>query len=553
MKALIAATLCAIAVAMSLGYGAATRPIRGDNQLYFFMTERAASGVPPHLSHMEVKTQLPTLIGAAAVAAGRRLGFEDVPSGRAATTAAAALVSVLAWLLALELSGSAAAALVAGAATFAIHGLFVEAATGFQPKVFMMVFLLAGHLLFAQRRMFAAGAAATCAMLCWQPAGLVFACCMFAAVLDRRSTWRGVLALVAGATLVMLGYEAWFAWHGALEAQLHQEWALAFHVGEKHKPMNWVESVWFVATESQGYRSPPHPLPTIFVVVAALMWLGQFTRPRRALALLRDRPGLVSFWSAAHATMAFTLYDHQAHPDMLLVQPYFAVASGIAFGWFAALLARVRGGRAIVGLAAAACIAAWLQVGRMNVVRTAPPTNDGFAKQLAMARMVDLYRDHRGSIWALGSVHLLALNHMDNWTSVGNVGHETSKLDMATYRPLRDGVMPEIILSGRGLRPGAKTWLPKEYVDITPRVFADERIRVFSRRSPSQSGFEPGTAPKAHFPPRVPARPAPPSKPGAKPAAAPPAKAAAGPGANAAAMPGAKPDPMPVASGRQAP
>jgi hypothetical protein len=93
-------------------------------------------------------------------------------------------------------------------------------------------------------------------------------------------------------------------------------------------------------------------------------------------------------------------------------------------------------------------------------------------------------------------VHLLALNHRDNWTPVGNVGHETSQLDMKSYRPLRDGKMPEIIVSGRGLRPGMSGWLNAEYIDITPVPLAAVRIRVFSRKSEDQPGFARTTAPK---------------------------------------------------------
>ena len=47
MRALVATLLAAMAVAMCIGYGARTRPILADDQLYFFMAERCASAAWP--------------------------------------------------------------------------------------------------------------------------------------------------------------------------------------------------------------------------------------------------------------------------------------------------------------------------------------------------------------------------------------------------------------------------------------------------------------------------------------------------------------------------
>jgi hypothetical protein len=537
MRILVAAVICAITIAMAVGYGIAGRPVLADNQLYFFQTERCASGVPPHVSHMEVKTQLPSLLGGAAIAAGRILGVDDVHAGRVATLVAAALATFFGWLLVLELAIGAlaasrasnatfvgeialppvrslgglplpavAASLVGIAAIFSIYGLFAEAASGFQPKVYMVAFLVAAHLACAQRRYLLTGIAGMGAFLCWQPGGLVLASCGLALLLDRRTSWRSLFVTVAGALLALAAYEAYFALSGGLAAQLHQEWRLAF--GAPHKDKGAAESVWFFMTEAQAFRDRPNGLPSAYVVVLALMWLGALARPRRAFEAIRERPGLVAFWVAAHIASAFTLYDHQAHPDMLLVQPYFAISCGIGASWVFLFLGRVRGGAVLTGLLAAAFVAlglsdAWRDVARSSGGRT------GLEQQRAMARIVSMYQDHRGSVWTLGSVHLLALNRLDNWTNVGNVGHETSELDMKKYRPLRGDRMPEIIVSGRGLRPGASGWLAAEYIDITPVPLAGARIRVFSRKSDDQPGFARTTAPKGAPGPKSTKPPAP--------------------------------------------
>jgi hypothetical protein len=550
MKLLVALAICAITAAMAAGYGVATRPILADNQLYFFQTERCASGVPPHVSHMEVKTQLPSLIGGASIAIGRLAGIDDVHAGRVATVTAAALATIFGWLLVLELAAGSlaasrgaalagslgaargaalagslaasrgaalagslgaargaalAASLVGAAAIFSIYGLFAEASSGFQPKVYVVAFLLAAHLVCAQRRYLLTGITGACAFLCWQPAGLVLASCGLAFLLDRRTSWRSLFVTVAGALLAFGVYEAYFAITGGLREQIEQEWLLAF--GAPHKDKGWAEGVWFFVTEAQAFRHRPNGLPSVFLAVTALLWLGVLARPRRTFDALRERPGLVAFWIAAHIASAFTLYDHQAHPDMLLVQPYFAVACGIGAGWVFALLGRARAGAVLVGVAAIVFVGLGLHDAYNDVAR-ARGGRTGLEAQRAMGRLVSMYYDHRGSVWALGSVHLIGFNRRDNWTSVGNVGHESSQIDMKTYRPLRDGVMPEIIISGRGLRPGASGWLAAEYVDITPVTLAAARIRVFSRKSDDQPGFGRTTAPRGAPGPKPTPKPA---------------------------------------------
>ncbi|MFN2377191.1 MAG: hypothetical protein ABR538_11685, partial [Candidatus Binatia bacterium] len=71
------------------------RPLRADNQLYFFMAERAASGVPPHVSHVDSKNQLGVLVTAAAIAGGRAVGADDVVASRVVSIAAAAAAVAL--------------------------------------------------------------------------------------------------------------------------------------------------------------------------------------------------------------------------------------------------------------------------------------------------------------------------------------------------------------------------------------------------------------------------------------------------------------------------
>jgi len=268
-----------------------------------------------------------------------------------------------------------------------------------------------------------------------------------------------------------------------------------------------------------------------FLAIGAATFLWVLVRPVRAVEFVRTHPGYVAFWSSAAVGTVFTLLDHQAHPDMMLVQPAFAVACGIGFAALAWVLARVPGGRPLAAAAALAVVALCAADVR-NDARAASVRAPKLSDQQALADLVGVYRDHRGSVWVVGASHLLGLERADNHVPHSYLaGPVAREIDFSTYRPLRDGKMPEVLLVSRGIFPGMQTWLKKEYEEITPAAFAAQRVRVFGRRQPGFSGPKPvtiagSTKPGARSPRKVPAKPgaaptgsaAPASKPPNKPA-----------------------------------
>ena len=126
------------------------RPLMADNQLYYYMAERAASGVPPHLSHVDSKNQLGVLITALAIRGGRATGVDDVLASRLISIAFAAAAVVLIAELGTLLTGSAAVGHVSALALLAARGIAEHSAAGNNVKIFLLAFALLAHYLMAR-------------------------------------------------------------------------------------------------------------------------------------------------------------------------------------------------------------------------------------------------------------------------------------------------------------------------------------------------------------------------------------------------------------------
>jgi len=482
-RALVVLGLATAAVWLWTTYDPFERPLVADNQYYYFPAERFASGVAPHVSTIDVKTAFGTMLSGSAIWLGRQFGLDDVMSARMATALAAAAAIALAWLLGTELTGNPWAALVAAAALLATQGLFLEAAIGASVKVFLVALLLAAHLFVAKRWYAASAVASTLAMLTWQPGLAIVGGCGLATLVDRRARWSDVAAFVLAAASTVAAYEAYFFAQGALSAQLVQEWVESGSVVPA--PLDVLAGLWFIVTESFVRQTQPHVAPIVFLTVGAVVCISAVARPRRAVEIARGHPGLVAFWSSAAVATAWTLRDHQSHPDMLFVQPYSAVACAIATAWVAVALRRLPRGSVAAAAVSAAAALAFVNDARQDAAAF-PVRGTKLEDQRALAKTVDIYRDHRGSVWVIGALHLLAFNHLDNHVSHGYLSPRLeAAYGFATWRPLRDGRMPEIIIVTKRILPGRRDWLSAEYQDITTIPFSRNQLRVFSRRHDS--------------------------------------------------------------------
>ena len=473
-----------VAVVACLRLDPIHRPLVADNQLYFYLAERAASGTPPHVSHVDTKSQLGVLTTAAAIRAGRVLGADDVLSSRVVSIAAFALALPLAAELGAVLTGSALAGHATAAALLGARSLAEHAASGNNVKVFLLMFALAAHLALAKRRDALAGLCAGAAFLCWQPGLLVVGAVGLEALLARDGSLRRTGSLrraatvAAGASAAVCGYEFYFFAHGALAAQWQQEFVMT--LGSIHTPRRLLVSLRFLLHEGRDASAGMRILPLSFALVAVVAVGRWLLAPRQSAQQLCASTGWISCAVAGLGAAAFTVYDHQGVPDLFFPDPYFALSVAVVAAFVLAQAQRWGGTRG--GWFAAVGLAAVLAIPVLRGTPRRPPLAFDLEDQRRLAAVLRGHSERGGDVWVYGAVHLLGLAHLDNHVPYGLFYDDVrSVLDVEAYRPLRDGRMPQLVVQMRGEIPGASEYLASEYVEETPVEFRKQGLKVWWR------------------------------------------------------------------------
>lgn len=453
-----------------------------DNQHYFFIAERAASGVPPHLSQFDPKHALSLLMTGAAIKLGRLIGADDVYAARVLSLLVGATGAALLWVLTLLLTRRRLAAWLAALVMLSFSGFLEMVVMGSRPKTFLVLFAMATLVLHTLRRPLAAGAGAGLAFLCWQPALIFLGAIAAAALWEERRPGPALLAL-AGALAVQIPYEAYFAWHGALGEQLLQ----AYVFPARYMAGEFAGFAGSLAELREFWGAgfgPTFLLPVVFVLTLALGVVLLAARPRWAAAELRERPGWLAFGLAATSAAAFTFYDHQGFPDFFLVLPFVAVV----VGWLAAAALTRISQAWPPALASAAALALLGGAAAWAVTQLPQPRVPyGLDEQRQLAQRVGEYLRSGKSVYAVGCVHLLALNHASNHLPYGFFfrGVEPyllSRSHGSFFEPARDGKMADVVLISRSdiyPVPDRKYWLGTRYVQLKDRAFNAQGIRVW--------------------------------------------------------------------------
>jgi hypothetical protein len=110
----------------------------------------------------------------------------------------------------------------------------------------------------------------------------------------------------------------------------------------------------------------------------------------------------------------------------------------------------------------------------------------GLSEQQRLGAAVGRLIDGGFSVYAVGCTHLLAFNHVDNFTSFGFFFRGVPEyLQVSTggrgYRPLRDGAPPDVILVSRGTYLKEQPWFEQEYVHAKRDDFGNQSVEVWLR------------------------------------------------------------------------
>jgi hypothetical protein len=454
-----------------------TRALAADNQLYWYMSERVASGVAPYASIVDLKHALAPLVTGAGIAFGRMFGVDDVLASRLVSLLASIATVLGIHRLARMLGWSAMAAAIAATAMLCFGEYHMQVASGARPKVFATAFLVWSLIEAARGRWWRAGVAGSAAAHCWQPSGLVLVAVAAAATTRRPRV--GALAAAVGGALALLGvYEAYFWWHGVLQEQLVQSYVVPSKVAlYGHHSLG--ETLGFILRRGQNSYGPASVIVIAGLVFGAVAALHAARHPRAALAAAIEEPLRVAVAASAAGLLAFTFVDWQAYPDLFPLYPFFA----LGFGRLATAIIDALPSVA-VRRAAAAVLLAWLGW----VVMLAVPY--GYRKyelsdQYDQARQVGLLREIYGPVWAIGCPHLLGLRREANLSRYGFLLDPKLRaliLERTGGQPYRPEIRPGVILTARGGERDVIPWLPREYRRLANRSFELTGISIWVRR-----------------------------------------------------------------------
>jgi len=472
---LAGAALALLTTASALRSGLWDRPLSMDNRLYFHLAERAASGVAPHVSVTDVKSQLSTLADAASISVGRAVGLHDVRAGRLGVLALLILGVWGVGCSVLAMGASGGAAMVAALSVLASSNLLGHAVVGFNPKILLFTFLAWGPWFLARGHFAWGGAAATAATLCWQPAAVA---CMAAALgaLASANRIRALAATIAGGVVVFALYESYFAWHGVVAAQLFQTWALP--LGSVHEAPNWVRGASFVIFGSP-FGIDRFGIPGISFVLFALGSLARLAGVGEPASARMPAPAVVLIVVAGSVMCWFTAYEHQAEPDRFLLVAYFSIAFGLVVDSVQRYLRRHAWEHSSYQLEGALMVFLLFFVPRLEFEVSSPAKRiDG---QVEAASIVAMNAEAHGGLWAYGCYHLMGLANLDNHHPLALFWDDLRRyVDETTFEPLAHGRLPNAILRCRGL-PGDPDLL-KKYTQI-PLPGLAERAQLFVKTS----------------------------------------------------------------------
>lgn len=469
-------------VVMCWLYGAWDGPLIKDNQFYFFISERCASGVPPHVSQFDPKHALSMMMSGVAIKTGRVVGMDDVRSARLLSIFVTAGSISMVWLLAMQLTRSKPASHLSALSMLSFAGFIQMGTIGARPKVFFIFFLLLTMYAFARRKPFWAGVCAGLTFLCWQ-AGLIMLAAAGTVILMAPRRWKNLLQFLIGAVIPCVIYEAYFLFKGALETQLFQAYIFPakYMSGQLQEFSHITQAVFHFWKQGFGTMNV---LPIVFGLAFLGFWVFVALHVKKTWRFLVANPGWAYFCLGGHVVVALTIYDIQGYPDLFYILPFLAVTVGTGIALIAPRLpdSPLRRTRQTV------CVLCALGLLTLVVSGATKFESDyTLTDQFALGEKVNRHLSKGSAVYAIGCTHLLAFNHVDNFTNFGFFfrGMPAYLADLnpgrPTYVPLKDGRLPDVVLLSRRAPPGAEGWIGREYVQVLDGDFRSQGITVLTR------------------------------------------------------------------------
>ena len=479
-----------LAVAVCWLYSPGELAFLGDNRGQFFIAERAASGVAPHVSSISGKSSLSFLISGAGIYIGRTLGIPDYWSVRLLSILVLAVSVGLAWVVTYGLLSDESnfssvharfAAHLAALSMLSFGGYTYLGAVGARPKIFLVFFMLLTLLMVLAKRPLGTGVSGTLAFLCWQPALMV----LVASALPLwfwRPRRRALVFWAFGVFLAVALYEAYFVYHGAWREQLFQTLIFtAKYMAPEHSSVVKNPARLLRLWRLGFMRFNPAGVCLALWMVS--FWYGLLANLRSARAVLQARQASAYVSLCVLGGLAFTLYDHQGYADLFIFIPYLAIATG-AMVIEAERVIVSRGGRALRwAVVVILVIVAGVGLDR----RDRRHKIDG---QLRLAAELAESSSKLNGIYAVNCTHLLALMRSSNWSEYGHFfrGVRELMLDRTSgpdRPPWKEGVLPDLILVSGQPPPEISAVLQSDYVQVEKPLYTRQGVAVWRRQKRS--------------------------------------------------------------------
>jgi hypothetical protein len=325
----LAAAILAGGAAYFASFAPWERPVLLDAATWDYMAVETSRGLVPYRDVFLHKTPGSALIGAAAAATGRALGFEPVMAAHSFSMFMGALAPALLFALCRSAGLARGAAVAAAIAMLAYDEWTIAALEGCRPKVPTTVLGLAAMLAAERGRGGMASVFGGASVLCWQP-GLAFLLGAWAALLRRRPEYRRVPRLVAFALASLVPSALLLGWlyaNGALVDFYEQAVLFNLHYIEDkaRSPLGTLRAL----ARSIGDWNDVELL--LAPAAAAGLWSLRASGPV-------GLPLSVLVSGAIYGAMTFVSY--QSWPDAILLGPLVATLLGAGlFGLFRSRLA----------------------------------------------------------------------------------------------------------------------------------------------------------------------------------------------------------------------